>query len=72
MHIDCMPHLGVVCKLTEGALDSTVYSKLMKILDGTGPSIDPGGTPLVICPHVNTDLLTTATIQLIPYPPNSP
>jgi len=39
IRINCTSHLGVICKLAEGALNPTML--LMKILNCTGPNIDP-------------------------------
>jgi len=37
--VHCTTHLGVICKLAEGALNPTML--LMKILNSTGPNTDP-------------------------------
>jgi len=37
--VHCTTKLGVICKVAEVALDIT--KSLMKILNGTGPSMDP-------------------------------
>jgi len=55
--VDHTPHLGVICKLAEGALDTTM--SLTKILHSTGPNIDPWGIPLVTDLHLGIEPLTT-------------
>jgi len=37
--VNCTTHLGVICKLTEGALNLT--KSLVKMLNSTGPNMDP-------------------------------
>ncbi|PKU44713.1 hypothetical protein llap_4987 [Limosa lapponica baueri] len=42
---------------------------LVKILNHTGPSTNPSGTPLITDLHLDIELLT---IQRFPHPPNRP
>jgi len=72
-HVNCTTQLGVICKLAEGALDLTM--SLMKILNSTGPSMDPRDTTCHRRPsgHRAVDHYPlAATIQPIPCPLNSP
>ena len=55
--VNCTTQLGVICKLAEGALNTTM--SLMKILNSTGPNTDLWGTPLVTDLHLDIELLTT-------------
>jgi len=48
--------LGVICKLAEGALDPT--ESLMKILNSSGPIMDPWGKPLVTDLHLDIEPFT--------------
>jgi len=59
----CTTQLGVICKLAEGALN--LVMSLMKILNSTGPSMDPSGTPPVTNLHLDIKPLTT-TLWLQP------
>jgi len=61
--VSCTTQLGVTCKLAEGALD--LAKSLMKTLNGTGPSTDPCGTPLVTGIHLDIEPLIT-TLWLRP------
>ncbi|KAK4818988.1 hypothetical protein QYF61_022819 [Mycteria americana] len=51
--------LGVVCKLTEGALNPLRSRSLIKIFNRTGPSTEPWGTPLVTSHQLDLTPFTT-------------
>jgi len=61
--VNCTAQLGVICKLAEGTLSLTM--SLMKILNNSGPSMDPWGTALVTSIHLDIKPLTT-TLWLRP------
>ncbi|KAK4816395.1 hypothetical protein QYF61_016712 [Mycteria americana] len=57
-YVNNTTQIGVIFKFAESFTRSFCLS-LMKILNSTGPSADPRGTPLVTDLHLDTELLTT-------------
>ena len=56
-YTNCTTQLGVICKVAEGVLDSTVHVTY-KDVNKTSPNTDPRGITVVISLHLDTEQLT--------------